>query len=105
MSLDTLDFYNDCLFDNDINSVLSDGVALVCQRERYLATEVQFLQPKFDAKGFLVSLLKKPRTDMPVQFDSAPDNLLGNIINLYDLNDLYDLYDLCDLGASVAKLG
>ena len=80
MSLDALDLYNHRVFDNDINSLFPDGLALLCERERYLAAKVESVEWKFYAKGFFVSLFQKPRTKIPVHLDGASYYLFGNFV-------------------------
>jgi hypothetical protein len=75
-SLDTLDFYDNGAFDNQIRPVFRYQVAFVVQRQSGLALKHDTLFFEFHDDCAFVHRLQQPRAEVPMHFNSAVDDAM-----------------------------
>lgn len=76
---DRLEFYDDPLFDEKIETVFADLMVLVEKRNRFLTHELNPAQGKLDRERLLINGFEETRPEFAVNSNTCSDNPLGRL--------------------------
>lgn len=91
----TLQFQNDSFFDDEVQSVFTDQLSPVVDRNRSLALKRDLGKREFDSQSGFVDRFQKTRPQPPMHFNRATDDAACEIALFYRLHAESAFRQLC----------